>query len=509
MKYLMIDTNIYIDMVVARNQDHNPESYNHLIKLLDYGEIRVIAPKIVITEVFRHLDNEIDKIGQAIKGVKGTINNLYWVNNNEEIEQFNEKLKPVKKGINDLNDEFKNNKNKYKENSKNLFNELFNHVNTIIIDETEEIVFKATQRKIHKLRPFHYGKDKDSMADSIIVETLINIQDLMTFNTDDAIYFISRNTSDFSEKEDRSLLHKDIKLSLELKEISNQIHYKLLFTKALLEDFKDETEHVGLIEELKAEEKWEKEIQIQESKDYEIEMRREAGGLSSLSADYDETIAELDEIQNLIGKLEQFQVEFAVEYENYSELYSLLDDELGSRDFEEVLELISNFNDQKPLLELDIEGCKDIADLVNEIFSLVHELCFNNDEIGIDGMIKYQDYFEMNTTLAEIKDFNGTQYRIDLNGDLIPRNGESDSIFLPVYRDNQKIEEGTITLNYGFLEFDENGNVGDGLEENIDVYIEDVIKEIECIKNGIISKIVENKKVLKRIMETLGIVLEE
>ncbi|MDM5296387.1 PIN domain-containing protein [Peribacillus simplex] len=509
MKYLMIDTNIYIDMVVARNQSHKPESYNHLMKLLNYGEIRVIVPKIVITEIFRHLDNEIDKISQAIKGIKGTINSLYWVNNIKEIEQFNEKLKPVKKGINDLNDEFEHNQNKYKENSIDLFNKLFHHENTVIIDESEEIVFKATQRKIHKLRPFHYGKDKDSMADSIIVETLINIKDLMTFNNDDVIYFISKNPRDFSAKEDKNLLHKDITLSLESKEINNQIHYRLLFTKTLLEDFKDETKHVGLIEELETEEEWEKAFHIQESIDLEIEMRREAGGLSSLSANYDEKIAELEQIQDFIDKLEQFQTEIVVEYDNYSVLYSLLDEELGSRNFEEVLELASNFNRQKPLFELDLEDCKDKADLANEIYSLVHELCFNNDEIELDDMFKYQDHFELNTTLAEIKDFNGTQYRIDINGDLRPFDGESDLIFLPVYRDNQKIEEGRITLNYGFLEFDDNGNVGDGSEELIDVYIENVIKEIECIKNGVVSEIVKNKKVLKRIIETLGIAVEE
>ncbi|MCF8890427.1 PIN domain-containing protein [Priestia megaterium] len=509
MKYLMIDTNIYIDMVVARNQDHKPESYNHLLKLLDYGEIRVLIPKIVITEVFRHIDNEIDKIGQGIKHIKSTINGFYWVNSNEEIEQFNEKLKPVKKGINGLIDEFERSKNKYKENSRNLFNKLFNHNNTIIINETEDIVFKATQRKIHKLRPFHYGKDKDSMADSIIIETLINIKDLMTFD-DDVIYFISRNPSDFSknEKEGKDLLHKDIKLSLVEKEIIDQVHYRLLFTKTLLEDFKNETEHVGLIEELEAEKEWETEMRIQESKDYEIEMNREAGGLTPLSADYDEIIAELDPIQDLIYRLEQFQKELTVRYENYAEIYSFLGDELGSRNFQEVLELAANFNEQKPLLELDIEGCNDENDLVNEIFSIVHELCLDVNEIEVDDMFHYQDYFESNATLAIIRGFNGEQYRIDTLGSLSPSNGESDNIYLSIYKNEQRIKEAIITINYGFLDFDEDGNAGDGREESIDINTEDIIQEIESIKNRVISEIDLKHKVLKRIIENLGIIVD-
>ena len=66
MKYLMLDTNIYIDMVVSRNGSHKADSYYQLKKLLDYGQIRLLVPKIVITEVFRHIDNDIDKVGHYI-----------------------------------------------------------------------------------------------------------------------------------------------------------------------------------------------------------------------------------------------------------------------------------------------------------------------------------------------------------------------------------------------------------------------------------------------------------
>ncbi|MEC0296469.1 PIN domain-containing protein, partial [Peribacillus frigoritolerans] len=341
MKYLMIDTNIYIDMIVARNKSHKPESYYNLTKLLDYGEIRLIVPKIVITEVFRHMENEVNKIGNVINGIKSNINSLYWVNNVKEIDQFKQNLKPVKKGVNDLTEEFEKNKQKYKENSKELFNKIFQHENTIIIDETENIVFKATQRSVHKLRPFHYGKDKDSIADSIIIETLINIEDLMAFNSDDSIYFLSRNTEDFSAEDDNNLIHKDIKSSLESKQIQDRIHYRIFFTKTLLEDFKDETEHVGLIEDLEAEEKWEKERLIQESIDYEVQLLREAGGLSSLSTDHEEKIAERDEVIEMLDNIQEFKSEFINEYEAYSDLYFFLEEELGKRNFKEILELIT------------------------------------------------------------------------------------------------------------------------------------------------------------------------
>lgn len=504
----MIDTNIYIDMIVARNKSHKPESYYNLTKLLDYGEIRLIVPKIVITEVFRHMENEVNKIGNVINGIKSNINSLYWVNNVKEIDQFKQNLKPVKKGVNDLTEEFEKNKQKYKENSKELFNKIFQHENTIIIDETENIVFKATQRSVHKLRPFHYGKDKDSIADSIIIETLINIEDLMAFNSDDSIYFLSRNTEDFSAEDDNNLIHKDIKSSLESKQIQDRIHYRIFFTKTLLEDFKDETEHVGLIEDLEAEEKWEKERLIQESIDYEVQLLREAGGLSSLSTDHEEKIAERDEVIEMLDNIQEFKSEFINEYEAYSDLYFFLEEELGKRNFKEILELITNFNLQKPLLELDTAGCQDKEDLVSEIFSLVHKLCYNSSEIEIDDKFISQDYFELNNTLAVIEDFNGTQYRIDTIGDINPTDAGTDSVFIGVYRDEQRIEYGRMDITYGYLELNDDGGIGDGLEESIDIEIGDVVRKIEVIKDGVISDIVKNQRILTRIIEGLGISIQ-
>ena len=67
-------------------------------------------------------------------------------------------------------------------------------------------------------------------------------------------YFVSRNPVDFSAKEDNNLLHNDILSDIEARGMTNRIKYSTLFTKTLLQDFKDEIESVGLTEELEAEE---------------------------------------------------------------------------------------------------------------------------------------------------------------------------------------------------------------------------------------------------------------
>ncbi|CEP83713.1 Uncharacterised protein [[Clostridium] sordellii] len=73
------------------------------------------------------------------------------------------------------------------------------------------------QRSIYKKRPFHYGgkdKDKNSTADAVIIESLINIKSLININNEDYIFFISRNPADFSadKGQNKNVLHEDIYL---------------------------------------------------------------------------------------------------------------------------------------------------------------------------------------------------------------------------------------------------------------------------------------------------------
>lgn len=88
MKYLALDTNIYLDMIVSRNKSHKPEAYEQMKKLLDYGEIRAVVPSIIIREVNRHIENEIEKINSHLKLIKKNVESLYWINNVEEMQIF-------------------------------------------------------------------------------------------------------------------------------------------------------------------------------------------------------------------------------------------------------------------------------------------------------------------------------------------------------------------------------------------------------------------------------------
>ena len=50
MNYILLDTNIIIDMVVDRRNQINNKLLSKFIKLIDYGEVRLIVPEIIRTE---------------------------------------------------------------------------------------------------------------------------------------------------------------------------------------------------------------------------------------------------------------------------------------------------------------------------------------------------------------------------------------------------------------------------------------------------------------------------
>lgn len=486
MKYLMMDTNIYLDMVVSRNGSHKANSYDQLMKLLNYGEIKLVVPKIVITEVFRHINNEIDKVGYSINKIKSKTNDLYWINHVEELETFNKNLKPVKSGINALVIEFNSNKDKYKSEYKELFNKLFNNGNSIILEENEDIVFKATQRKVHKIMPFHYGgKDdtKDSMADSIIIESLINIEALIKLNIGDEIYFISRNTVDFSDKNDINLLHNDITIDLELKGLIDRVNYRLLFTKMLLVDFKEEIESAGLTEQVEIEAEYERTEEIADSYYIQEDFERESVGLSSLSSDYEDKFWDLDEIRALMDLLEEMKNDIQKKCEEFSQAYYDLEECIRDKSLKELEKIIGN----NTLMQVMIGQYKDEEDIKDEVMSFVGWVVGDEDYANFGEDFKNEDYFSLNNTLVTFHDSYSNEYRIETEGDLNPSSDDEDSVYIRFYKANALLKEGKISIYYGFIDINDDGNVGDGAEEEIGVSIDNIIDKLLEVKDAIIS----------------------
>ena len=413
MKYLMLDTNIYMDMVVARNGSHKADSYYQLKKLLDYGQIKLIVPKIVITEVFRHIDNEIGKVGHSINEIKKRANDLYWINHNEELEKFNKILAPAKSSINKLVDEFNGSSEEYKKKYRELLNKLYINENCFVIEENEQIVFKAMQRSIHKSRPFHYGgkdNDKDSIADAIIIETLINIKSIIDISHEDCIYFISRNPVDFSvdKNQKKNILHKDILSSIEEQEIDDIVKYSTLFTNTLLQEFKEEIEAVGLTEELEAEAEYERKLELQESYKLQDDYERESVGLSSLSTNYEEIISESDDVANFIQLLEEIREEIIRTCDEYYDKYYELEELVENKSLEELQVIINN----NPLIQMFIDDCEDKYELKDVIKELIQWKIGDEDYADFGEQIKVENIFSINNNLFTFSDGFKNEYKL-------------------------------------------------------------------------------------------------
>ncbi|GEL05464.1 PIN domain-containing protein [Rummeliibacillus stabekisii] len=520
MKYLALDTNIYLDMVVSRNKSHKPEAYAQMKKLLDYGEITLVVPAIVIREVNRHINNEIEKINSHLKLVKKNVESLYWINNIDEMKIFKEKIPNVTSVIKEVKDLFESNKERYISDAVNLFNDLFSHRHVICLEENQEILFKAHLRQLYKKRPFHYSKqvkdlskqdkdaskqDKDSLADAVIIESLIEYTK-KELDIDDCMYFITRNTVDFSADVEKDKLHPEIQESILSLNIENQFFYRIHFNKTLIDDFKLETENAGFLEEIQAEMEEEnlkemlKEVHVRD-----IEYHRELGGLTSLSADWEVIINENEDTENFIDELLNCTEELISQFDNLSQEHADLLDNIQKLDLFKIQQRIKNFN-SKDNEKITITG--EITDMQDAIIEIIDERTnIDIENYEATKMWKCDDYFTLNDTLLQWEDFGIGELTITSTGQLNPENEGKDDIEIEV-NDTilNKNLKGSIEVSYGYLYFDEDNHPTDGMQEKVDVYLGEVIETVQDVKQHIIDQIQYDEEIIRDINIKLGFI---
>lgn len=498
MKYLMLDTNIYIDMVVSRNDSHKPESYKNLKGLLDTGEINLIVPQIVIEEAFRHFDSEIEKLLSKVQEIKKLLTKMYWVNNTIELEKFNSVLRPAKESVNELIQVFEDNQEKYKIDFKERLNYLFEHKNSIILTETQEIMYKANQRNLYKKRPFHYNDSKkNSLPDAVIIETLINIK---TFDQliIDLVVFISRNPADFSvdSKTNKERLHDDILNDIKENNLIEIVKYSTLFTKTLLDVFSEEIQNANLTIQFETaaeeEAKYEEKIAIETYKISQIDHDRELGGLPSLSADYEDILStdlEITEFMDLLQKTEN-KLSCAInEYvENCEELRDILEDK-------------KTIMETDPFVNLLFPNGTD--SLQNDLYNVIISQSDIQLDEDFENSISFSDSFHLNSTLLKFIDLANNQYSVIVEGDLSPDNQGMDILSVELLKNGEIYKKGSIELHYGFMNFDDN-QAGEGQDLQIIVYFDVLLESLEEIGENIVKEIDFKNSLIKNIINKLN-----
>lgn len=255
MKYVLLDTNIIIDMIVDRNNQIDNELLNTFIKLLDSCEIKLIVLEIIEIETRRNIVNQVEIVGQNIINAINSINTLYGINGNDNeglvLNVFKENSKKELVAARDI---FDQNKDKYIFNIQSIVNKLFNHDSTIKITSDEFLINQVIKRKITKKAPFHHD-GKESYGDALIAETLININKYVdNLTSNDIVYFVTENYKDFSEsKSDKKKLHHDILNDIDSKNDKHTVEYITHFKALIIDKLKNEVENARLMEELEAE----------------------------------------------------------------------------------------------------------------------------------------------------------------------------------------------------------------------------------------------------------------
>lgn len=506
MKYVLLDTNIVIDMVVDRRHQMSGKLLESFIKLLDYNEIKLIIPKIVEFETYKHLEEELEQVGKNIEGVMEKIKDLYGIETYKiaglDIEEYK---KESRKQLNQALETFQSRKSVYRSELFNTMKMVFEHRNSIIIADDDFLNNRVMRRRIYKKAPFH-KEQKESFADGLITETLINLGKFIEIKTDDIIYFVTGNYTDFSDIGKKDMLHPHIIEDLERAGLNERIVYVRKFGQLIQKELIENVRNANLNEE------FQKELEQEEEQERSIwesdcqDMIRESAGLSSLG----EFESKLED--DLVDS--NFQIDLVNIFERINKCYSLLeefytfyDDELssyvGSTNISEANGILEVF---KRVFEgidaYEIEGDK-ISDFV-EILQWIEEQKFAMRDIPYEKCLP--DHIEYGNKI-EILDYKHREYYFELEELwLAPDDGSSDQINMIVKKkDGEVCAKGYISVTYGFIEFDDDGGAADGCEEDISYFDQQVTTFLEQIAFEWEEFIEEQRRIIEYLREAFSV----
>jgi len=193
---LIIDTCVWLDIAKTTKGE---EILNLLSEFIDNKEVTIVIPEIIISEFDRNKDRIIMDAGKSLSSHFKKVKEMVAEHASKEIkDHILTELNDIDKKIPTLGENA----------SQTIFliEEIFK--NAEVIEITDEIKLRATQRAIDKKAPFHLSKN--SIGDSIIIESYNNYKTqnaAQEFNS----MFITHNVNDFSTKNvNQKLPHEDL-----------------------------------------------------------------------------------------------------------------------------------------------------------------------------------------------------------------------------------------------------------------------------------------------------------
>lgn len=482
MRYIMMDTNIFIDMIIDRKHNVSSKLVESFIKLLDFDEIKLITPAIVVHETNKHIEEQLAEVGKKIKSAIDSLSEIYGINGYEvdglEIKEYKNNSR---KQLTELYAKYESNKLNYLREIKAIIKKIFEHPNCMILEDTEQIRSLCLQRRIYKRAPFHYEK-KESYADGLIVETLVHLSNYITLDKDDNIVFVTGNTSDFSKRISKKELHEDICEDLERMGFDKKVKYMTSFGELIGKELKKEVANANLKEE------FEKEMQEQEDMDYEQlyaeveDAERESVGLTPLGSFENEFLESFYE-SYFVEQLKKLFDRINKCFSNLEEIEYFYTEELKDH-----------------VCAVEVGEIAEFIDKWNELMSTLKEMPVFDDISGIQAILNWieqrancNDYSDVNISLPDsieygdsITIYGSEKKKYELIMDdlyLNCGNGNVDWLNIAIYHEGEKCAAGNIEITYGFVDFDDDGGIGDACDEDISYQTESVIEYTEEIVN--------------------------
>ena len=501
MRYVMIDTNIFIDMIIDRKHNVSDKLVESFIKLLDYDEIKLVIPAIVVHETNKHIDEQLSEVGKRIKRAIKALDDIYGINGYKiEGLEIKEYKNNSKKQLNELLSKYESKKEDYLQEVKSVIKKVFEHKNCIIIEDTEQLRSSCMKRRIYKKAPFHIEK-KESYADGMIVETLLHLQEFIKIVDNDNITFVTGNTSDFSSSENKRELHKDILEDLVKIKLDEKTKYILSFSELIGRELAQEVKNANLKDD------FEKGMQEYEKSQWysDIEDRdRESAGLTALGSFEDKFLDSFKEssfVEEMVSVFERLNRC----YSDLEKITLFYDDEFWSYmndiDTAEIQCFIKKWNELMKKLE-DMEVSDDISG-IREISEWIEQQIENNDYTNlIDHLPDTIDYGDK----IEFYGVEKKKYKLSMDELYLScQNGEQDRLEIDLFAENERITGGNIEITYGFVEFDDDGGVADACDEDIDYRTGRIIESIIKIVNELEEFVGNENEIVEEIRNTFDI----
>ncbi len=182
---LLIDTCVWLDIAKTSKGE---EVLNLLSEFIERGEVSLIFPEIIITEFGRNKDRVVADASKSLSSHFKKVKEMVAEHGNQDNKEvILSQLNDIDKKIPTFGETAFNSITRIEEMMKNAE----------VIEITDEIKLRATQRAIDKIAPFHLSKN--SIGDAIILECY-NEYKVQNAAQEFGLTFITHNVNDFSLK---------------------------------------------------------------------------------------------------------------------------------------------------------------------------------------------------------------------------------------------------------------------------------------------------------------------